>query len=297
MNNNKSLKAVSYGEVLWDVFPDDKRIGGAPLNVALRMKSLGCYAAMISCVGKDEDGTVILDYIKKQGLDTNGISVSDTFATGTVLVHLDENRTATYDISYPSAWDKIKADTHTKNLVDDADVIIYGSLVCRDKTSRTTLLQLLDSTTYKVFDVNLRKPHYSIETLDVLMQKADFMKLNDEELPEIATAFGFNSESIEESMQFIAKNTNAKAICVTRGKDGALLLWNGEFYSNPGYTVTVADTVGAGDSFLASLVTKLLTGTPPQQAIDFACAVGSLVASKPGANASITDVEIEQIMK
>ena len=129
------------------------------------------------------------------------------------------------------------------------------------------------------------------------MQKADFIKLNDEELPEIATAFGFNSESIEESMQFIAKNTNAKAICVTRGKDGALLLWNGEFYSNPGYTVTVADTVGAGDSFLATLVTKLLTGTPPQQAIDFACAVGSLVASKPGANALITDVEIEQIMK
>ena len=296
MNKNKSLKAVSYGEVLWDVFPDDKKIGGAPLNVALRMKSLGCDAAMISCVGNDKDGDNILDYVKKQGLDTNGIAINNDYPTGTVLVHLDENRTASYDISYPSAWDKIESHNYTKNLVDQADVIIYGSLVCRDQTSRNTLLQLLDNAAYKVFDVNLRKPHYTMQTLELLMQKADFIKLNDEELPEITEVLGFDSDSIEDSMMYIAEETNAEAVCVTRGKDGAILLWKGAFYSNPGYRVKVDDTVGAGDSFLASLITKLLTATLPQQAIDFACAVGSLVASKPGANATVTEEEIRQIM-
>lgn len=298
MNKDKSLKAISYGEVLWDIFPDDtKIIGGAPLNVALRMKSLGCDATMISCVGNDADGKAILDYVKDKGLNTNGILVNNDFNTGTVIVHLDENRTASYNISYPSAWDKIEADATIKKMADTADVLIYGSLVCRDETSRTTLLQLLDNTAYKVFDVNLRKPYYSMPTIEMLMQKADFIKLNDEELPEITEALDFKCDSLEKNMQFIAQKTNTKAVCVTRSKDGALLLWNNTFYSNPGYTVKVADTVGAGDSFLASLITKLLTDTNPQEAIDFACAVGSLVASKPGANAEISNVEIQQIMK
>lgn len=298
MNKNKTLKAVSYGEVLWDVFPDDtKIIGGAPLNVALRMKSLGCDAAMISCVGNDADGKAIIDYVKDKALDTNGIFINNDYSTGTVMVYLDENRTASYDISYPSAWDKITANNYTKNLVDAADVIIYGSLVCRDQTSRTTLLQLLDSTTYKVFDVNLRQPHYTMPTLEALMQKADFIKLNDEELQEITEAFAFTSDNLKDRMLFIAQKTNTKAVCVTRGRDGALLLWNNIFYANPGYTVKVADTVGAGDSFLASLITKLLTETNPQEAVDFACAVGSLIASKPGANAAVTQEEIQQLIK
>ena len=296
MNQNKILKAVAYGEVLWDVFPDKKKIGGAPLNVALRMKTLGCDVAMISCVGKDQDGEAILKHVKELGLDTASIMESDKFPTGLVEVTLNDKGSASYVINYPSAWDKIVLNDSAKGLVDRADVLIYGSLVCRDEVSRKSLEELLHTNAYKVFDVNLRKPHYTYEILEKLMLSADFIKFNDEEIIEIASALQSPFASIEENIPFIAKKTNTNAICVTRDKDGALLYWKGKLYENEGYPVKVADTVGAGDSFLASLITYLLTNKEPQLAIDFACAVGALVAEAPGANPEISFSRIKSMI-
>lgn len=296
MNNGKSLKAIAYGEVLWDVFDNEKKIGGAPLNVALRMKTLGCDVAMISCVGKDDDGAAIIDHVKNLGLETAVIMQSENFPTGLVNVILDENGSASYTIHYPSAWDKIKLNDLTKKFVAEADVLIYGSLVCRDEVSRKSLEELLQTQVYKVFDVNLRKPHYSHEILEQLMLSADFIKFNDEELLEIAQAMQSPFISLEENMHFIADKTKATAMCVTKGKHGALLLWDGQLYNNGGYPVKVADTVGAGDSFLAALITSLLTGKEPQTAIDFACAMGALVAQSPGANPVVSPSKIEELM-
>jgi fructokinase len=296
MNNEKNLKAVAFGEVLWDVFGDEKKIGGAPLNVALRMKTLGCDVAMISCVGKDEDGEAIINQVKSLGLETNAIMQTENFATGLVNVTLNERGSASYEISYPSAWDKIVLNDLAQKLVVDADVLIYGSLVCRDEVSRQSLEELLQTKVYKVFDVNLRKPHYSYEILEQLMHSADFIKFNDEELLEIARAMESPFTSLEDNMHFIAEKTKVTAMCVTKGKHGALLIWEGQLYKNVGYPVEVADTVGAGDSFLAALITSLLTGKAPQTAIDFACAVGALVAEAPGANPEISYSKIESLM-
>lgn len=296
MNNDISLKAVAYGEVLWDVFEDKKKIGGAPLNVALRMKTLGCEVAMISCVGNDEDGKAILNHVKQLGLQTDAIMQSETFPTGLVKVTLDERGSATYQINYPSAWDKIVLNNQAETSVINADVLIYGSLVCRDKVSRDSLEDLLQMNIYKVFDVNLRKPHYTYEVLERLMLSADFIKFNDEEILEIAKALQSPFESLEENIHFIAELTHTKAICVTRGKHGALLFWKGQLYENEGYPVKVSDTVGAGDSFLASLITYLLTDKDPQTSIDFACAVGALVAESAGANPEISFSRIENMI-
>ncbi|OXA99218.1 carbohydrate kinase family protein [Flavobacterium pectinovorum] len=296
MNNDISLKAVAYGEVLWDVFEDKKKIGGAPLNVALRMKTLGCEVAMISCVGNDEDGKAILNHVKQLGLQTDAIMQSETFPTGLVKVTLDERGSATYEINYPSAWDKIVLNNQAETLVINADVLIYGSLVCRDKVSRDSLEDLLQINIYKVFDINLRKPHYTYEVLERLMLSADFIKFNDEEILEIAKALQSPFESLEENIHFIAELTHTKAICVTRGKHGALLFWKGQLYENEGYPVKVADTVGAGDSFLASLITYLLTDKNPQTSIDFACAIGALVAESAGANPEISFSRIENMI-
>jgi len=296
MNNGKSLKAVAYGEVLWDVFATEKKIGGAPLNVALRMKTLGCEVAIISCVGNDEDGKAIKSQVSNLGLGTDAIVISEDFPTGLVNVTLNERGSATYEISYPSAWDKIVLNDQAKTTVAAADVLIYGSLVCRDNVSRNALEELLQNEVYKVFDVNLRKPHYSYESLNLLMQSADFIKFNDEELLEIAKAMNSPFESLEENMAFIEEKTKARAMCVTKGKHGALLLWKGEIYENGGYPVKVADTVGAGDSFLAALITSLLNAKDPQDSIDFACAVGALVAEAPGANPEISLSVIEDMI-
>ncbi|MDR7212501.1 carbohydrate kinase [Flavobacterium piscis] len=296
MTNEKKLKAVAFGEVLWDVFANKKKIGGAPLNVALRMKTLGCEVAVISCVGNDQDGEAIINQVERLGLDTDTIIKSEDFPTGLVNVTLDEHGSASYEITYPSAWDKIVLNNVSRELVAAADVLIYGSLISRDEVSRQALLELLQVRAYKVFDVNLRKPHYSYQILDQLMLSADFIKFNDDELTEIAAALESPFTSLEENMQFIAEKTNTVSICVTKGKNGALLLWKGQLYKNAGYPVVVADTVGAGDSFLASLITLLLTAKTPQTALDFACAMGALVAQSDGANPEISSSEIEKLM-
>lgn len=296
MNSNKKLKVVAFGEILWDIFENKKKIGGAPLNVAMRMKSLGCEVSMISGVGNDEDGRTILHEVETLDIDTNTISQSETYPTGLVNVTLDKNGSATYDIHYPSAWDKIEMNDYAQKLVSNADVLIYGSLVCRDDVSRKSLESLLQNEVFKVFDVNLRKPHYSYGILEKLMLEANFIKFNDEEILEIAKALQSPFASLEENIHFIGTKTNTPSICVTKGKDGALLSWEGALYENTGYPVKVVDTVGAGDSFLASLITCLLTGNTPQKAIDFACAVGALVAASPGANPHISLVEIEKMM-
>jgi fructokinase len=128
------------------------------------------------------------------------------------------------------------------------------------------------------------------------MHSADFVKFNDEEILEITAAMGSSFTTLKDNMNFIAQKTNITAMCVTRGKDGALLMWEGRFYENSGYPVQVADTVGAGDSFLAALITSLLSGKDPQTAIDFSCAVGALVAEAPGANPEISNSRIEGLM-
>jgi fructokinase len=162
--------------------------------------------------------------------------------------------------------------------------------------SRKSLEDLLETKACKVFDVNLRKPHYTYEILEKLMQSADFIKFNDDELLEIATALKSPFTTLEDNINFIVEHTNANGICVTKGKHGALLLWKGKLYENKGYQIKVADTVGAGDSFLAALTTSLLTGKDPQTAIDFACAIGALVAESPGANPEISNSKIQELM-
>ena len=299
MLNNKKVNVISFGEVLFDVFGEEKKIGGAPLNIALRMASYGFPVAMISAVGNDEDGKVILDYTRQNDIEISGINVSEEYETGIVQVSLNESGSATYEIRFPSAWDFISVDEKIKDIVKDADVFFYGSLASRNEVSQKTLFSLLDSndTMFKVFDVNLRKPFYSIQLLEKLMSKADFIKFNDEEILEIAAGMGFESEDLESNIKFISEKTNTKAICVTLGKHGSILLWNDQLYRHEGYPVKVADTVGAGDSFLASLIVKLLSDQNPDEALNFASAVGALVASYSGANPKIESSEIDTFLK
>jgi len=289
-------KVVCFGEVLWDVFPTYKIIGGAPLNVALRLQSLGINASIISCIGDDKNGEEVINYCQDKAIDTSNLQVDASHNTGRVNVTLDEKGSPTYEITYPVAWDKIKVTSKAMAEVESADAFIFGSLACRDKVTKTTLLTLLRVAKYKVFDVNIRPPFYSIDLLLTLMKEVDFIKCNDEEIDEICEALAFAGEAFEEKITFLAKYTQVGQICVTKGKDGAILFYNDTFYQNNGYQVRVADTVGAGDSFLAALISKLLLGSNPEQALDFACAVGALVASKKGANPDINTVEISNII-
>ncbi len=294
-----ATKIVCFGEVLFDVFPSHRKIGGAPLNVGLRMASLGIDTQIISRIGQDEIGNELLDFVTQNGVTTDSIQVDKSFATGEVLVKLDDkgSGSASYTINYPVAWDKIEASPEAQKVVANADALVFGSLVCRDNISYQSLLTLLNSAQYKIFDVNLRAPFYTKELLSDLMNKSDFIKFNDDELYEISAFLGSPFHSLEQNIQFIAETTNTQHICVTKGSHGAVLFYNNRLFYNSGYKITVADTVGAGDSFLAGLLTKLLTGVAPQEAINFACALGALVAQEEGANPIISTEAIAKFMQ
>lgn len=292
-----ATKIVCFGEVLFDVFPTHTKIGGAPLNVGLRLASLGIETQIISRIGQDAKGKELLDFIEANDVSTTYIQTDSRFSTGEVTVKLDEKGSASYTINYPVAWDKIEATPEAHDIVSFADAVVFGSLVCRDTASYQSLLSLLNVAKYKIFDVNLRAPFYTKELLSDLMNKADFIKFNDDELYEISAYLGSPYHSLEQNMQFIAEKTNTQHICVTKGSHGAVLFYNNQLFYNSGYKITVADTVGAGDSFLAGLLSKLLAGIAPQEAINFACALGALVAQEEGANPKISKESIKAFMQ
>ena len=289
-------KIVCFGEVLWDVFPTHKKIGGAPLNVALRLHSFQNDVTIISSVGDDKNGKELLYFIEEQGVYTGNIQINKNYETSKVAVVLDQNGAASYTITHPCAWDFIELNKRLLSLVKVSDAFIFGSLVSRNKQSETTLKKLLTLSSFAVFDVNLRPPHYDLSSIQVLMNAANFIKFNDDEISEISKNLGIQGQSIEQTIVFIATNTNTASICVTLGEKGAILYYEKRFFYCNGYQVKVADTVGSGDSFLATLIDVLLKRKDAQLAIDKACAVGALVAKNRGANPKISGIEIDAIM-
>jgi len=288
---------VCFGEVLYDVFPNgESNIGGAPLNVALRASSFEHNVSIISAIGNDNLGQKLLKYLRKTNVDTSFIQKKINYNTGEVTVELTKNGSATYTILHPSAWDKIEIFEEFIALVKSSDALFFGSLVCRDEVSKQTLFTLLDHAKYKILDLNLRPPHYTKNLLIDLMNKANFIKLNDEELYEVAGYFNSKYNGLEQNLKFIARQTNTNQLCVTKGAHGAVLLYNDTLYYNSGYQITVKDTVGAGDSFLATLMSLLLKGIKPQKALDMACGVGALVAGSCGANPKISLSDIERFI-
>ena len=289
---NNTISIICFGEVLFDIFPTHTKIGGAPLNVAFRLSTLDISTQIISRIGNDILGKQVLTFLEKNNIGTSAIQIDDRLSTGQVAVLINDKGSATYTINYPVAWDKIESNSNVEQATKNASVLVFGSLACRDAVSYQTLKILLQFATYKIFDINLRTPFYSKELLLDLMNISDFIKFNDDELSIIANFLNSPYQSIEQNIQFIAKATSTKHICVTKGSEGAVLYYDGLFYYNTGYAIQVADTVGAGDSFLAGLISKLLTQSDPQKALDFACALGALVATKEGANPDIDEAQI-----
>ncbi|MFV8280010.1 carbohydrate kinase family protein [Christiangramia marina] len=290
------MSVICFGEVLWDVLPNEKKIGGAPLNVALRLNSLNVNSTIISKVGNDHYGERLIEYLSENG-QNHIIQKDKEHETGIVDVQIDRAGNASYTIKFPSAWDYIEYTPNLKNKVSRADYFIYGSLVNRNKESRKTLFKLLEVANYKVLDVNLRKPHYDMATLVDLMSYADFIKLNRDELEEVCNYLkGDTTTSVTEMLRLISEYTQTDHICVTQGACGVTLYHQGDFYHNTGFLVKVKDTVGAGDSFLAGYVSQLIQRKRPNMALDFACALAGLVASKAGANSTVLQEEINDLL-
>ena len=275
-------QVLSFGEVLWDAFGDGKKAGGAPMNVARHLVQQGVNVAFASSVGIDNSGDSLVNFLQKSGLNSPLIQRDDELPTCEVTVQLDENNQATYIIPEPVSWDNIQTTDELTEAGKNVSAIVYGSLACRNTTTRETLLNLLDETpALKIFDVNLRPPHYTLSTIETLTARANVVKMNEEEANLL---IGGSSRSLKDQINEFRSKYHNQTICVTRGENGAIIWHDHEFYESPGCPVKVGDSVGAGDAFLATLVAGILSKQPMQSIVDKACSVGAFVASQRGAN-------------
>ena len=273
---------VTIGEILFDVFENTKKPGGSSLNVALNLQKQEIAVGFISAVGDDKNGEELLSYLKDQNFNTATIQTS-YLPTSTVTVQLDRKKQASYTINEPVAWDDITCNNHLVELVKAADAFVYCSLTCRNLKSRTTVYKLLENAKLKVFDINLRPPFYDIETLKYLLAKADILKINEDEMSYIIDELSLPKLE-KEALKALSKEFKLQLICLTLGDKGAKVFCKNEIFSHAGYPINVVDTVGAGDAFLATFINYYLSGANMNQILDYACKIGSFVASQAGAN-------------
>ena len=285
-----------FGEVLWDLLPAGRQMGGAPMNVAAHLQQMGLSSLIISRVGRDDLGNEIIEWLSKNQFPLKWVQTDAQYPTGKVHVDLTDKNQVAYEIVQPAAWDFIEVSDEMIALVSNSSGIVFGSLACRNQVSRSSLLKLLEQAPFKIFDVNLRPPHYSQELVELLLQQADMVKMNDEELRLISGWYGLTERDELQIMDYLKSTFNIRLLLVTRGGKGAVVLNDSGFYESTGYKVKVADTIGSGDSFLAGFLKMTTSGKPIEEALHFACAIGAIVATYHGASPAVTEKEIQNLM-
>lgn len=278
-------RIVSLGEVLWDLLPAGKQLGGAPANFAFHSGELGATSRIITRVGHDALGQEILDRFTALGLATDTVQIDPEAATGTVDVTLHPGGQPSYTIREGVAWDRIEVTSLARELVAQADALCFGSLAQRSEPSRTALRSLIalsSRSTLRVFDVNLRPPFVDPGVIAGSLELANALKLNDQELPLVAQQFGLPTDSARAAIVGLVQRFDLTLVALTRGDRGSLLWAEGDWSDHPGCPTTVVDTVGAGDAFTAALVVGWLAGHHLEALNAHANAVAAFVCSQAG---------------
>ena len=278
----KKSTIICFGEVLWDMLPTGKLAGGAPMNVAYHLNALGVSAKVISRVGKDDLGAELLGFLTEKHVSTDLIQIDNTQSTGVVYVELDEKGSPSYDISMPVAWDFIENTEGSQQAVREAEMLIFGSLVCRNDVSRNTLCDYLTLAKTTVFDVNLREPFYDKALIERLLAAANIVKMNEHELDIISSWYG-RFPTFQEKAEALQRHFGLNTLIISHGSVGAYCLEDGEMYFQPSFRITVQDTIGSGDAFLAGFLSEKIQGKSPQTCLITACKSGAYVATQAGA--------------
>jgi fructokinase len=287
---------VCFGELLWDMLPSGKVVGGAPFNISNRARALGLEAIVVTSVGNDPLGDELVNIVQTMGNSIKYIQRHETLPTSTVEITVGEGGEPHYTIVHPVAWDDVKLRPELIELVRNAPVFIYSSLGLRDSRSRNVLFELLKYAQLKVCDINLREGNFTKDTIIHMMKNADVLRMNEYELTMAAQWLGLEIDSFEDGIRKLAAHFDYQCVIATLGSEGAMSYRDGQFYRQPVFKVAVKDTVGAGDAFLASYITQMLKGTSEAAALRFACAVGALTASKNGGTPHITPEEIDDML-
>ncbi len=305
--SNRPKVVVGLGELLWDVLPGGKQLGGAPANFSVMSARLGNRGVIASRLGDDALGREALKRLASLPADVDSIQKDAKHSTGSVSVTLSAGQ-AEYVIHEPVAWDFLEFTPEWKKLAVEADAVCFGTLSQREPVSRKTIHAFLAATRrecVRVFDVNLRKPFYTRGVLEDSLGKATILKLNDAEMPEVlkllkldcgeATAGSLEPALLCKGARALLEEFPLQLVCITMGSNGSLLVTREIFDEHPGIPIQVVDTIGAGDAFTAALTSYYLQNAPLPVLNEAGNRWGSWVASQAGAMPPLSDEKREAI--
>ena len=284
---------VGLGEILWDIFPERKVLGGAPANFAYHVSQFGFNGYAVSAIGEDLLGKEILSSLEEKKL--NYLVEKTDYPTGTVQVTLNKSGVPQYEICENVAWDNIPFTARTENLAKNTQTVCFGSLAQRSAVSRDTIrkfLAAMPEDSLKIFDINLRLDYYTREIIEESLQMANMMKINDEEVIKIAALFDWNGEE-QDICKRLLDEYDLNILILTKGTEGSFVFTPRQtsYQSTP--KVHVADTVGAGDSFTAAFVAAYLHGERIEDAHQLAVEVSAYVCLQHGAMPKLADAYLE----
>lgn len=296
---DRNYITVGLGELLWDLLPQGKELGGAPANFAYMTSLLGDDGMVASRVGNDALGRAAARRLERLGLRASNVQLDSSHPTGTVKVEVDPTGQPSFDIAQNVAWDYFEWTPAWQSLAATADAVGFGSLAQRAKQSRETIrafLKAMRPGAIRVFDVNLRQTYYSAAVLSESAKLADIMKVNSDELPVVAKLLNipFIYDEVR-AAHWLRDILGLKLVCITRGPKGSLLVSAEETSEHPGFRVSVADTVGSGDAFTAALVYHYLRGASVSTMNEAANRMGSWVASQIGATPGRDEFHLEKV--
>jgi fructokinase len=276
-------KVAGIGEILWDILPNAKTLGGAPINFAYHVTALGARGIAVSTIGDDQPGREALQRLQAKGLDTSGISINQ-FPTGFVTAQIDDQGVATYRFPDEVAWDHLSLNTEAATCIPELHAACFGTLAQRSDPARAAIhhfINQLPETTLKVYDLNLRQHFYSKKIIEKSLNTCSILKLNDEECTIIATMFNLTGTMQEQLRQLLA-HWQLKLIILTQGDKGSILITERSRSIHPGFPTKIVDTIGAGDAFTAATVVGLLLGRSLEEINERANRLASYVCGQPG---------------
>ncbi|PYS47838.1 MAG: carbohydrate kinase [Acidobacteria bacterium] len=295
-NTSDSKIVAGLGELIWDMLPGGKQLGGAPTNFAYISRLLGNNATVASRVGDDDLGREASARLARMGISEGFLQVDRVHPTGTVQVKIGEDGEARFAINENSAWDYLEWTARWEELASNVDAVCFGTLGQRNEQAREVVLRFLRATrsnALRIFDVNLRHSFFTPDMLTRSVELATIVKLNSEELSMVAGMLDIELSGEEDLAKSLIARFNLDLIAVTRGKEGSLLVTANETFDHPGFRVQVKDTIGAGDAFAATLTHYYLRGAPLKVISEEANRVGAWIATQTGATPEVDRLPVE----
>ncbi|MGC9353366.1 MAG: PfkB family carbohydrate kinase [Mariniphaga sp.] len=293
-------KIVAFGEVVWDILPKGKVLGGTPSNMVFRCNSFGEEGHLLSRVGDDELGHLALKRLEELGISVNNVQIDSEFPTGTVNISFDENQEPVFDVTPDVAFDHIEFSTEALKLVRNADCLFFGLLPQRFGISKNTIRELIKESpsSIKFFDLKLFKHFFNVNVVEYLLQSAHIVRIKEKEIGFLTSNLHLKPGSLEQFGEQLVKRFDIDIILITRGFNGVFAFHKnkGAFFDS-GYVVDMKDNIGSGMAFSAGFLHLYLNGSQLQEALNFGNAAGALNATLVGATSYFSIKEVRKFMK